>query len=48
METYHFVTNWYFKAPVESVWEELADVKSWPSWRKVKFHRSESKVQLGT
>jgi uncharacterized protein YndB with AHSA1/START domain len=52
METYHFVTNWYFKAPVESVWKELADVKSWPSWwpswRKAEFHGSESKVQLGT
>jgi hypothetical protein len=52
METYHFVTNWYFKAPVESVWDELADVKSWPSWwpswRKAEFHGSESKVQLGT
>jgi uncharacterized protein YndB with AHSA1/START domain len=52
MEIYHFVTNWYFTAPVERVWEELADAKSWPSWwscwRKVKFQDSESKMQLGT
>jgi hypothetical protein len=52
MEIYHFVTNWYFTATVERVWEELADAKSWPSWwscwRKVKFHGSESKMQLGT
>lgn len=52
MEIYHLVTKWYFMAPVESVWEELADAKSWPgwwpSWRKVRFHGSESKMQLGT
>ena len=52
MEIYHLVTKWYFTAPVESVWEELADAKSWPGWwscwRKVTFHGSESKLQVGT
>jgi uncharacterized protein YndB with AHSA1/START domain len=52
MEIYHLITNWYFTAPIESVWEELIDAKSWPSWwpcwRKLKFHGSESKLRLGT
>ena len=52
METYHFVTNWHFQAPIESVWEELVDVKSWPtwwpSWRKARVQGPESKSQLGS
>ena len=32
MEMYHFVTNWFFQTPIESVWEELIDLKSWPAW----------------
>lgn len=52
MEIYHLVTKWTFKAPVESVWEELADVKSWPSWwscwRKAQVQGSEPELQLGT
>lgn len=52
MVEYHLVTNWHFKAPIESVWEELIDVKSWPSWwscwRKADFHDPVSVAQLGT
>lgn len=52
METYHFVTNWHFQAPIERVWEELVDVKAWPtwwpSWRKATLHGAESKSQLGS
>jgi len=32
MEMYHFVTNWFFQAPIQRVWEELIDVESWPTW----------------
>jgi uncharacterized protein YndB with AHSA1/START domain len=52
METYHLITNWYFEAPIERVWEELTDVRSWPtwwpSWRKAHFRGSEPRAQLGT
>ena len=34
MHTYHFVTKWYFKAPVECVWQELLDSQAWPNWWK--------------
>ncbi len=33
MEMYHFVTNWFFQAPIKGVWEELMDLKSWPTPR---------------
>jgi uncharacterized protein YndB with AHSA1/START domain len=32
MGLYHFVTNWFFHAPIERVWEEIVDTPSWPSW----------------
>ena len=32
MEMYHFVTEWFFEAPVEAVWAEIRDVETWPSW----------------
>lgn len=52
METYHFVTNWHFQAPIERVWEELVNVSAWPtwwpSWRKAQFHGAESQSQLGS
>jgi uncharacterized protein YndB with AHSA1/START domain len=48
----HFVTNWFFRAPVERVWEEIVDIPSWPSWwaswRKAAFHGSASPLQLGS
>ena len=32
MEMYHFITNWFFQTPIEGVWEELIELKSWPAW----------------
>jgi hypothetical protein len=34
MEMYHFVTKWFFQAPVERVWQEILNMESWPSWWK--------------
>ncbi len=52
MEIYHLVTKWFFQAPMERVWEELMDVKSWPtwwpSWRKATYRGSEPKLQVGS
>lgn len=52
MERYHFVTNWFFQAPIERVWEEIVDIPSWPSWwaswEKAASHGSASQAQLGS
>ena len=32
MVTYHFESQWYFKAPVERVQEELENTSNWPTW----------------
>jgi uncharacterized protein YndB with AHSA1/START domain len=52
METYHFVTNWHFHAPMERVWDELIHVSAWPtwwsSWRKAQYRGGESQSQLGS
>lgn len=51
MEPYHFVTKWFFHAPIERVWEEIVDISSWPSWwpswKKAVSHGS-SPLQLGS
>jgi len=52
MERYHFVTKWFFQAPIERVWEEIVDVPSWPSWwacwEKATFHGSAPPLKLGS
>lgn len=52
MEMYHFVTKWFFKVPVERVWEETSNLEAYPSWwkdlRKAKIRGPESKLQLGS
>ena len=52
MEMYHFVTKWFFNAPIEKVWKEIEDVESWPTWwqdwRKTAIRGPESKAQLGS
>lgn len=52
MELYHFVTKWFFHAPIEGVWEEIVDIPSWPSWwaswKKADFHGSVPPLQLGS
>jgi hypothetical protein len=52
MEMYHFVTKWFFNAPIERLWKEIEDVESWPTWSK-DFKRAvirgpEPKVQVGS
>jgi len=32
MQEYHFVTHWFFDAPVERVWQELVNAQAWPQW----------------
>ena len=32
MAEYAFVTHWSFEAPIESVWELIANSENWPSW----------------
>jgi hypothetical protein len=29
---YSFVTRWSFKAPIERIWERIADAERWPEW----------------
>ena len=52
MVLYHFVTKWFFHAPVKRVWEEIVDVPSWPSWwvgwEKAAFYGSVPPLQLGS
>jgi uncharacterized protein YndB with AHSA1/START domain len=42
MAQYHFVTQWFFRAPIERVWEVIADSNSWSKWlqdfRRVTVH----------
>ena len=30
MQMYDFVTEWEFAAPIEAVWQELADFRAFP------------------
>lgn len=52
MAMYHFVTEWFFKVPVERVWEETSNIEAYPSWwkdlRKAKIRGTESKLKLGS
>ena len=52
MEMYHFVTKWFFQAPIERVWEEIIDVEAYPKWwtsfKKSKIRGTERKAQLGS
>ena len=52
MEMYHFVTKWFFQAPIKSVWEEIADIESWPTWwqdiKNATIRGSESTLELGS
>jgi uncharacterized protein YndB with AHSA1/START domain len=52
MEMYHFVTKWFFQAPLERVWEEIIDVESWPDWwqdfKKAKIRGLEPRLELAS
>ena len=52
MQVYHFVTNWFFDAPIEQVWNEIVDAQSWPHWwpsyRKVTPLTPGSTLQVGS
>lgn len=52
MVMYHFITKWFFQAPVERVWDEAANMKAYPEWwrnlKKAKMHGPESRLQLGS
>ncbi len=52
MEMYHFVTKWFFQAPIERIWEEIIDVEAYPKWwtafKKSKIQGTERKAQLGS
>lgn len=32
MQQYHFVTNWDVEAPIERVFDAIADSEAWPRW----------------
>lgn len=52
MKIFNFVTEWFFQAPIEKVWEQIADVKSyptkWPTWKSAVLRGSECELQLGS
>ncbi|MEW6034861.1 MAG: SRPBCC family protein [Chloroflexota bacterium] len=52
MEKYYFVTNWFLLAPIEKVWSELTNVKSWPAWwrefKRVAVSEPDSKLKVGS
>jgi uncharacterized protein YndB with AHSA1/START domain len=52
MQIYNFCTDWFFQAPIEQVWEQITDMKSyptkWPTWKQVIFRNGESEVQPGS
>lgn len=52
MEMYHFVTEWFFQAPIKRVWEEITDIESWPTWwqdfKNATIRGSESTLELGS
>jgi uncharacterized protein YndB with AHSA1/START domain len=52
MATYHFVTNWHVRAPIERVWDVIVDVGAWPTWwqcwRKAQSRSGESRSKLGS
>jgi carbon monoxide dehydrogenase subunit G len=31
-QAYEYVTEWHLEAPLETVWDALTDVESWPRW----------------
>jgi hypothetical protein len=52
MKMHHFVTKWFFHAPIDQVWEQITDVHSypaiWSTWKTVSYRGSESELQLGS
>jgi hypothetical protein len=46
-ETYHFVTDWRFQAPLHKVWSVVLDIEHYPGWwknfRRVKITRGDGK-----
>ena len=51
MERYHFVTKWFFRAPIECVWAEIIDTQAWPAWwkgwKKVSLRSQERSIKVG-
>lgn len=51
MQTYHLVTDWFFHAPIERVWEEITAVEIWPQWwscwKQAKLLNPEKRGQVG-
>lgn len=51
METYHFVTHWFFEAPIDRLWAEIVDGTTWPEWlqdfRKVTPRQPGTKAEIG-
>ena len=52
MKIYHLVTKWFFQVSIEKVWDEIADLNSWPTWwkdfKKATISGTEAKLQLGS
>lgn len=52
LNVFHFVTEWFFRAPIDKVWQQVTDVRSyptkWPIWKSAVFRGSERELQLGS
>jgi len=52
MEMYHFVTHWYFHAPIDLVWRELNNIEAWPLWwrsyQKAAIRGEQKSIEVGT
>ena len=52
MQTYRFLTEWFFNSVIEDVWQELEDFQSfpewWTDWKKLELRGKDSKVKVGS
>jgi hypothetical protein len=52
MYVHNFCTEWFFQAPIDQVWEQIADMASypakWPVWKRVEFREAGPGLRPGS